>query len=112
MKKIFGILFFMIVVIGLSAQVSNSNISIADKEKCAEVIYLTDNSEIKITNPVDSDYHVQIYNLTGIEVKHIDNAKSGVLKISTSELKKGIYLVKVYPVPNSTIPAIFKVLVK
>ena len=112
MKKLFGILFFTTFVIGLSAQVSNNNVSIADKEKCAEVVYLADNSEIKITNPVDADYSVQIYNLTGIEVKHINNAKSGVFKISTSELKKGIYLVKVTPVPNSTAPAIFKVLIK
>ena len=112
MKKIFGILFFMAFVIGLSAQVSNNNVSVADKEKCAEVVYLADNSEIKITNPVDDNYSVQIFNLTGIEVKRIDNAKPGVFKISTSELKKGIYLVKVSPVPNSAIPAIFKVLVK
>ena len=102
----------MTVVVGLSAQVSNNNISVADKEKCAEVVYLTDNSEIKISNPVDTDYRVQIYNLTGVEVKQINNAKSDVLKISTSELKKGIYLVKIYPVPNSAIPAIFKVLIK
>jgi len=109
MKKYFYILFFGFATFGLFAQTTEDNES--DKEKCAQVIYLENNSEIKIINPVDTEYLVQIYNLTGIVVKQVENVKPEVSKINISELIKGIYLIKITPVPNLP-SATFKVVIR
>ena len=112
MKKFLCILFLLAAVVGMSAQITNNGMNISEKEKYAEVIYSAENSEIKIINPVDTDYSVRIYNLTGVEVKRIDNIKPGVSRVSASELKKGVYLLKVSPAPNNVLSATFKVMIK
>jgi len=109
MKKFLSILLFGFATFGLFSQTTEDHDS--DKEKCAQVIYLEDNSEIKIINPVETEYLVQIYNLTGIIVKQVENVKPEVSKINVSELIKGIYLVKITPVPNLP-SATFKVVIR
>ena len=94
---------------GLFAQTTDDQES--DKEKCAQLVYLEESSEIKIINPIETEYLVQIYNLTGIVVKQVENVKPEVSKINVSELIKGIYLVKITPVPNLP-SATFKVVIR
>jgi len=82
-----------------------------DNEKCAQVVYLEESSEIIIKNPIDTVYILQIYNLTGIVVKKIEDVKPGISKINVSDLIKGIYLIKITPVPDFP-SATFKVVIR
>ena len=109
MKKCLYILFLGVSLFGLFAQTTDDQES--DKEKCAQLVYLEESSEIKIINPIETEYLVQIYNLTGIVVKQVENVKPEVSKINVSELIKGIYLVKITPVPNLP-SATFKVVIR
>ena len=117
MKKYLHIIFIMVaafglvVTYGLFAQPPEEIEHHADDEKCAKVVYLEDSSEIKITNPVETEYLVQIYNLTGIVVKQEEEIKTEVIRINVSELVKGIYLVKITPVPHLQ-SATFKVVIR
>ena len=113
MKK-YLFLFFILIFVG-GTFIQSQNIVVQDQEhdqeKCAKVVYCEESSELIITNPVETEYLVQIYNLTGIVVKKVENVKPEVTKINISKLIKGIYLVKITPVPNLA-SATFKVVIK
>ena len=109
MKRLLYFCFFYIATFVLFAQ--SDEPVIHDHEKCAKVVYFEENTEIIITNPVDTEYLVQIYNLTGIIVKQVDSIKPEISKVNVSELIKGIYLVKITPVPNLP-SATFKVVIR
>jgi archaellum component FlaF (FlaF/FlaG flagellin family) len=113
MRGLFYFIFCFIVVSVLfsqSTETVNHDID-HDHEKCAKVVYHEDNTELIITNPVETEYIVQIYNLTGIVVMQVENVKPETSKINVSELNKGIYLVKITPVPNLH-SATFKVVIR
>ena len=114
MNKYLYLFSLFIIVVGLFAQSDNKVIvqeQEQEQEKCAKVVYLNESSELLITNPVETEYLVQIYNLTGRVVKKVENVKPEVIKINISELIKGIYLVKITPVPYLT-SSTFKVVIK
>ena len=108
MNKYLYLFSFFIIVVGLFAQSDND---VPIQEKCAKVVYLDESSELMITNPIETEYIVQIYNLTGRVVKKVENLQPEVTKINISDLIKGIYLVKITPVPYLT-SSTFKVVIK
>lgn len=70
------------------------------------------NSEIVVENQVDKDFSVQVFDLTGKEISRSDVSDgSSVVRIKTSQLKRGVYLIRLTPVANAP-SATFKIMLR
>ncbi len=69
-------------------------------------------NEIVISNPINKNFIVQIFDLTGNELfKQEFPSNNNIIRISSNQLKPGIYLIKVTPAvsaPSVTAKIIFK----
>lgn len=83
----------------------NSVENTAEKEL---VVYVEESTgQLVITNRVDANYTIQLFDLTGKEVMKLEQDRENpTRRIETSQLPRGIYLVRVIPahnVPSKTV---------
>ncbi len=58
--------------------------------------------DLVVTNHVNASYEIQLFDLTGKEViKVVQDPETPTRRIQTSQLRKGIYLVRVTPASNA-----------
>jgi len=107
--KIAGILvnvFFLLASFNLNA---SNNIEGSVR---TTVFFNAASHEIVIINPVSTSYLVQVFDLTGVEINSLNvGAGTSNTRLSTSEMSRGIYLVRVSPVSDA-ITSTFKILVR
>jgi hypothetical protein len=73
----------------------------ADEEKAVIVYVDATTTDLVVTNPVKTAYEIQLFDLTGKEVvRVVQEPETPTCRIQTSQLCKGIYLVRVTPAPN------------
>lgn len=96
---------------GSSGQYVANSINTQDIVEETRLFYDSSNHEIVINNSFDGNYIVQVFNLTGTEVLRKDVLKSTNTHIAASQLRNGVYLVRVSPVKNQP-SATFKIMVK
>ncbi len=92
---------------------NNSNTKSKAETNIQTTIFTDSQSnEIVISNPVNKSFIVQIFDLTGNEVfKQEFSSNNNIIRISSIQLKPGIYLIKVTPAvsaPSVTAKIIFK----
>lgn len=80
-------------------------------EKVTKVLFDSSNFEIIVNNPVDGNYLVQVFNLTGSEIIRHDVLLSSSARIPASKLRNGVYIVRITPTPNQP-SATFKIMVR
>jgi len=82
------------------------------EEKAVVVFVDAFTGELVVTNHVNSSYEIQLFDLTGKEVfKVLQDQGTPTRRIQTSELRKGIYLVRVTPASNTS-SVIVKVMIR
>ena len=57
---------------------------------------VTDISILKFENEQFKNFTLEIYNITGIKIKIIQNIKKNKVELNRNEFKKGIYLYRLY----------------
>lgn len=71
-------------------------------EKAVVVFVDSSTGDLVITNHVNGFYEIQLFDLTGKEVlKVVQEPETPTRRIQTSQLRKGIYLVRVSPAPDA-----------
>jgi hypothetical protein len=72
------------------------------EEKNLEVYVDESSGQLVVTNKVDSNYTIQLFDLTGKEVmKLVQRRENPTRRIETSQLQRGIYLVRVIPAKSA-----------
>lgn len=105
MKELFNnnirsiVLVILLLVAGSYTFVYSSETS---EEKTVIVFVDGSTGELVVTNHVNSSYEIQLFDLTGKEaLKVVQDHETPTRRIQTSQLRKGIYLVRVSPAPNA-----------
>lgn len=96
---------------GSSVESLAKSVNTQDIVEETRLFYDSSNHEIVINNSFDGNYIVQVFNLTGTEVLRKEVLKSTSTHIAASQLRNGVYLVRVSPVKNKP-SATFKIMVK
>ena len=100
------LIFFLVFTVapGFSLEISD--------EKELTVFVDRSTGEIIVNNPATTNYEIQLFDLTGKEVlRSSNNQETSTTRIQTSQLRKGIYLVRVIPV-NGASPITVKVMIR
>lgn len=93
---------FLLLLI-LTGGYATANYSEAEGEK-AVVVYMDGHTGDLVVNnaSVTTSYEIQLFDLTGKEViKVVQEPETPISRIQTSQLRKGVYLVRVTPAPNA-----------
>jgi hypothetical protein len=97
-------IFTMCVFIGLLSFNGINSVSAQDIPLKASATAVFDNSsgELVVTNLVESEYLIQVFDLTGQEVARREVASGNTkVRISSSQFRRGVYLVRVTPASNA-----------
>ncbi|GAO31335.1 T9SS type A sorting domain-containing protein [Geofilum rubicundum] len=98
--------FLKVIALALFLVVSSAGsvLSAENPEEKDLIVYVDENSaQLVITNHVDSSYIIQLFDLTGKEVmKLLQDRDNPTRRIETSQLHRGIYLVRVIPAEKAT----------
>lgn len=111
--KIYPFLKVIVLALILITGGSGSVVSAETPEEKDLIVYVDENSaQLVITNHVDSSYIIQLFDLTGKEVmKLVQDRDNHTRRIETSQLHRGIYLVRVIPAekaPSKTVKVMIR----
>lgn len=94
--------FVLVILLMLTGGYAAAFSSEVEAEKAVIVYVDGTTGDLVVTNAVMTSYEVQLFDLTGKEVlKTVQEAETPTCRIQTSQLRKGIYLVRVTPAPNA-----------
>lgn len=92
----------LVILLVLAGSYTFTSATETSEEKAVIVFVDGSTGELVVTNQVNSSYEIQLFDLTGKEVlKVVQDHETPTRRIQTSQLRKGIYLVRVSPTPDA-----------
>ncbi len=92
----------LVTLLMLTGSYAHAFTSEAEEEKAVLVYVDGSTGDLVVTNHVNASYKIQLFDLTGKEViKVVQDPETPTRRIQTSQLRKGVYLVRVTPAPNA-----------